>query len=633
MILRKYTVINYKSAKLVEVNLSSDRVNTFIGVNDCGKSTLLQGLKLFFDEKPTISFATDTSQKSVFSNSPINKTAFDNYFTSQSLPIFQGYAENLLCIHCQFEPEKEEEGLSESDELSPHLQCRLNISEPDGCIHLLRVFNNDGSKSEYYLLSEDVADEDGQPLELWNQTQANIKAAQKRFSIDDVDITNRNSVGPLKNVERILAILARQDTSSVWSKYDFKKDASIFPAVRYLDWNISSEEINQLTGEVVKPIVGRLLEPIRQQVREGSEKINTEANTQLKTLYKKYADHLPGSISGISANVNINLQPSVTELFVEKYTSDKKIHMDEQGDGIRRQIGLGLINALAQESLEQSYSGTTKKYIWCFDEPETHLFPQAQRDLATSISLLAKTQFQILVSTHSTLFVDRSELSDINQVMIEDCYTVLKSTSKTEDVFFSLGVRNSDFLFYDRFIAVEGATELGLMDHMYHLVYGTSLGHDGIQLINLRGASNSMTCKDLLEGIFRDFKKPDDMTVYLFDKDTGRSGSNVFLVGSVADFEDEISNDIWISAIKEDCGIDITADEIDALRSNISTTDSNKKLWKLLDKHISQATSQTQRLQSKGDNLAKLLKRHLTRAEDVPKSIKDAFEAVRKGLV
>lgn len=634
MKLRKFITINYKSARNVEVELSSNKVRTLIGVNDCGKSSVLRALKLFFDEKPAVFFESDSTKRSILSNTPLSKDELDSVLTNEGLPVFGSYDKDMVGILCVFEIDKSYT-IDDLDDMgiSPHLQCaidKLNVGDP---LYLLRMFNASGEKSSYFMLTPDALDNDGGSLELWNQNQASIKAKQAEAGIADSEVENRNSAGALKNVERAFAIYKKIGTTLQWTTYTtLKKDSELFPVFRYLDWNITTEELNQIATDIIKPIIDSKVKSIQAQINTERDKINIEANGALKSIYDKYSTALPASITGINANVNFGLQQSVTELFVEKSTSDKKIHLDDQGDGIKRQIGLGLIKALAEESI--SDGDETKKFIWCFDEPETHLFPQAQRDLANSLFKLAQSQFQVIVSTHSTLFVDKSSLSDISLMSLKEGYTLIKSTTATEDIYASLGVRNSDFLFYDRFMAVEGATEYGCFNHLYKLIYEHDLSVDGIQLIHLDGKDNASNQERLMAEIFSDFQKQEDITVYVLDKDSARTGDNIVLIGEIADLEDSLSNDVWISLIKDTCNLDIAAEEIDAMRLNISVTDAESKLHKMLSKHIATKKAgddSIEYLPSKGDLGAAIVK-SVNKIEDVPNSIKEAFEKIRAGI-
>lgn len=630
MILTGYSVFNYKSAKNVTVELNANEMNTFIGVNDSGKTSLLRALGLFFDDKASISFESDSTKKSVLSNTPLTTDEFKSILTGKSLPDFDIYDSDLIGVLCVFQIERtwtNEE--MESFPLSTHMQYILRDHKKGDTVTVLRTFSSLPEKNGYFIVCDDTDD----PICLWSSTQSIIKAKQSEMGINDSEIENRNLAGQPKNIERINAIYEKSKTTPSWSKFDFKKDRIIFPELRHLDWKISSDELNTIASDVISPVVSRLIKPMQDEVNRGRAQINSEANEELRKIYEKYSDSLPSTISGINANVNINLQQSVAELFVEKVTSDKKIHIDEQGEGIRRQIGLGLIKALAQESVDDE--DIFKKYIWCLDEPETHLFPQAQRDLVTSLTTMAHKHFQVLVSTHSTLFVDKSNISNINQVILESLYTAIKNTSETDDIFSTLGVRNSDFLFYDRFIAVEGPTEFHIFDHLYYLLYEKSMTDDGIQLINLQGKSNSANQERLLSEIFKDFKKANDLTISMLDKDTGRTDANVSLIGETADFEDSIGDTVWIKAIKDYCGIEITEAEMVGFRSKISLTDPSKKMHMLLQAHVASKINPAKQayLPSKGESLANLLRVHITQASDVPTSIREGFELAREGLV
>lgn len=626
MLLTRFTILNHKSVKNVSLELAKGESMTLIGLNDVGKSTILKSLQLFFDDKVKILNEDGTSKKSTLSNSPLIQEEFDKALSNLDLPSLPNYSDSYVYIFCEFTLEKnytQEE--IDSRKMSDHLQYVIDGLKVEDKIHILKTLS--ASEDNYYLLCNDIL-EDEQNIELWIQNQARIKQVQARYAIKDSEIINRNGSGPLKNIERIKAIYKKKETQICWAKFDFKKDRASFPQFRYLDWNITSDELNQLTADIINPIVSKSLDPIRAEVNNSVKDINQQANDALAGLYAKYAQALPSSVTALSANVQIELRQSVTELFIKKLTSDDAVHIDEQGDGLRRQIGLGLVKALAEESIVESCEETM--YIWCFDEPETHLYPQAQRDLAKNLALLSESSFQILTSTHSTLFVDRSKLKDIYQVSLVEGYTAIKSTGSTEDICNILGVRNSDFLFYDRFIAVEGQTEYYLLNHLYQIKYGRNLIDDGIQIINLKGKSNAKHYEKILGEILNDFQKTSDTVVYLFDKDTNKAGDNVILVGSVADFEDELSNELWQSLLLDKCDVKISNEELDGLRAGIDKDKSDTKMHVSLKNFVYSCKSHSDFLPGKGEALADALKDSFSTPEKIPSSIQRAFKMVRR---
>ncbi|HSE29747.1 MAG TPA: AAA family ATPase [Candidatus Saccharimonadales bacterium] len=630
MKLTKLFILNYKSAKNVQLELKDGQPVTMIGANDCGKSTILNGMRLFFDENSKVYFDGDSTKKRTLSNTPLTEEEFTSVFTDIGIPEPDAYDRTQVCLVAEFVIDKDYKD-DELDKLSRHAQFLLSDKAIGDKLYVMRVITSTGAKDEYFALTEDSLDKEGQPLALWLKTAADLTAIQKAKGIDNASILNRNNTGKPTNTERVQAIYSSDTTQPTWARFDYKKDRILFPEYRYLDWNITTDELNQLTADVISPIVKAALEEIINDVTTKKEAINAKANTSLESIFEKYKASLPASLSGLSTNVDIKVNHAVTELFVNKTTSDKAIHIDEQGDGIRRQIWFGLIKARADEAIKEDGE---KRYIWCFDEPETHLYPVAQRELAEILSSMAANSFQIVVSTHSTLFVDRTALRDINKVSLQDGYTVIESTNSTEDIFDSLGVRNSDFLFYDKFIAVEGPTEYGIFDYFYKLVYGHSMLSDGIQLLNLRSKDNSGNFEQLVNDIFKDFRKLDANVVYVFDRDSGKSESNkVFLLGAISDFEDELPNGIWIQILKDICGVSITGTEIDAMRANIDVSTASTKLHKQLGDFVAADNQDQTRinfLPRKGDELAGVLQAVITDKSDIPETIKKIFEKVRE---
>lgn len=620
MRLANITVMNHKSLKNIHIPLAEDSYVTLIGLNDAGKSTILRSIELFLSEGKSLPQITETSKINSVSNTPLEQEAFDERFSSLGLPA-PDYKNNSVYILGEFKVEHVPT-VDEIDSLAPseHFQHILKEKAVGDSIYILKVLNPIG---EYFVLCDDALGDDNDPRQLWNQKQNDLKTLQSALGIEDSGIPNQNRRGGLKNIERIRAIYDSMTTEPMWSRYDFKKDRGFFPAFQYLDWDISVDQLQNLITTAIGPSIDQSIKDIQAEVNKKQNDINQIANGKLSELFDKYSDHLPGSITGLSANINIPLAKNTTEVFVSKDTSDKQVHIADQGDGIKRQIGLGLIRAIAEESIGDVSDDT--KYIWAFDEPETHLYPQAQRELAERLRELSGNKFQIVVSTHSITFVDKTRLKDVYKAELEGGYTQILSTEDTEDALDTLGVRNSDFLFYDKFIAVEGATDYHLLDHFHQLVYGTTLSDIGVRPISLGGESNRDHYKKVLEDIIGDYRKPDNSIIYLLDKDTGATGDDIYLIGEIADFEDSITNDVWIHLLKDKCNVDITDNQLQDMRSKIDITKKDTKLHKQMAAYVAADASRKEYLTSKGEALAHDLRAYITDASQVPQVFKDAF--------
>lgn len=618
-------IVNHKSLKNVHIPFADDSYITLIGLNDAGKSTILKSLELFLDDSKKLPQLSETSKISPVSNTPLDQMSFESIFSDLKLPSFE-YSNQRAYVLAEFKIEHIF-SVEELDSLGPsdHLQHILHNKKEGDSIFLLRVLDN--ATNDYFVCCDEAIDKDGQPYQLWNQNQTTLKAIQSEHGIQDGDIPNQNQRGALKNIERVIAIYGTTSTNSTWSRYDFKKDRSFFPSFKYLNWDVDIDQLQSLITTAIAPSIDKSIKDIQAEVNKKQGDINKIANDKLTELYERYSIHWPNSITGLSANINIPLAKNTTEVFVSKNTSDKQIHIADQGDGVKRQLGLGIIRAIAEESMDDDSKDT--KYIWVFDEPETHLYPQAQRELAESLRQLSSNGFQIVVSTHSITFVDKTKLKDVNKVELKEGYTQILSTEDTEDALNTLGVKNSDFLFYDKFLAVEGATEYYLLDHFHQIISGSSLTDIGVRAISLGGEANRSHYKKILEDIIGDYRKPDNSIVYLLDKDTGVVVDNVYLVGDVADFEDSIPNEVWIRLLKSECGVDITDDDLKTMRKNIDPNSKDTKLHKQLSAYVATNKKGTgSYLHSKGEALASDLKKYITDPSQVPKVFKDAFSAL-----
>ncbi len=117
--------------------------------------------------------------------------------------------------------------------------------------------------------------------------------------------------------------------------------------------------------------------------------------------------------------------------------------------------------------------------IMILEEPESNLHPDAQRRLLSHLNLWAQDRL-ILVSTHSPVFLDRSEGAQVWLVNRErGISTVGPATSNLADVVQGLGVRLSDMLTAERALVVEGPIRLdGISPHIGTYVRSRrNLGH------------------------------------------------------------------------------------------------------------------------------------------------------------
>lgn len=177
--------------------------------------------------------------------------------------------------------------------------------------------------------------------------------------------------------------------------------------------------------------------------------------------------------------------------------NDKTFDLLECGTGIQSLTIIALHRLLAKLRHTNIILG--------LEEPETNLHPQAQRELISSIKKYTSDSelSQIILTTHSTVFVDNIEHHKITLVRkTNDSIRGFKSTVSTlpQDFFTKYnieefkyyqyhGYRNSDFFYAKRVILVESKNDAEVIKSLARRE-SVDLDLEGISLINIDGVRN-----------------------------------------------------------------------------------------------------------------------------------------------
>jgi predicted ATP-dependent endonuclease of OLD family len=624
MYIKELIIINYKSCKNLKLSFSKDDPNVFIGINDCGKSTILKAAELLLGDKSIFNFTKDSSARSDLSNTVLAKDDFNQFLINLDLPKIE-YNGNQCIILAKLVIEGDD---IVNDEISYTNHLKWSIDQTDGNDFWYgKVFDCSNNSINELLLCTDSKNPD--KSKLWNSAAPILNKIIKELEITAEEIENENKKGRFSNMEKFRAIYNKLDTERFWTEYKTgKSDKSFFPIFRYLNWECSLEDINKIASDIMMSKMDTYMKPLKVQAYEAQQKAEEDINAELKELKNSIKDELP-NIVGLKTKVYFNIKESITDIFVNKKNSDGDIHLESQGDGLKRQIWFALIKSSAFKKIEEAE--TNKKFIWAFDEPETHLYPSAQRQFFDTIKKISKSNIQTLICTHSTVFIDKTKLVNIRNVFLDEIgYTEYSICKSIDEVFESLKLRNSDFLFYNKFLVIEGDTELTLIPELYKIINKRSLEDDNIQLVNLKGKSKWLEGKKALENVFEDFRKTAEQVVYIFDGDAkydlGAKAitDNMFFIGK-QDIEDSISNEVWVHVVNDVTNnkIEITNQDIQNIKDTIpevAKVEEQNKFYKLLQKEVRNKMQEVKEddepiaydiLPSKGSEEAELLLKYI----------------------
>lgn len=200
--------------------------------------------------------------------------------------------------------------------------------------------------------------------------------------------------------------------------------------------------------------VGNHFKAIGRSVRGHLEKQFAEcSNVQFEVLSPEFSDLLKKF-------------ETVVDDGIETYASEK-------GDGMQRALMLAIIQAYADYRRARDDQG--KSFLFFIDEAELHLHPTAQRRLKHVLLELSSTLDQVVISTHSSVFLADSDASEtILKCEKTAGRTELSAThhlDKPYIIYDLLGGSPADLLLPRCFLIVEGPSEVDLFTRVIKRFY------------------------------------------------------------------------------------------------------------------------------------------------------------------
>jgi len=380
------------------VNLENlGNLNTFIGKNSTGKSNLLVGIHLFFNEF-SLTGGTTPGLNAYFwfnreTQSPIEFVASIMLSENECSQIFP--AEMLKAAKAR----------------SGDIYSLLTINR--------KILNLQGAWKTEYLKWANI------PLVVEDKPLTPDEVS-KRWA----DLT-RGETGTLPSITPDM--LSSTSTKIVER---VKKGFNLISAIR----------------DVKNPVALRMT-LLDTQVQSYIWTLEQSVNPPEETKYAQIEDDFR-KITGQ------RIDPAQGQVFVKRAT--RRIPFYLEGGGIQ-----GALNLIVQIRSE-----VEKGFIYGIEEPEAHSHANLQRSLFQELGALSDS-VQILLATHSPIFVDRSDIANTWMTKLVGNETNIERISELKEIFDELGARPSDILFANRMLFVEGKS-----DEMALLAFARKLGLD-----------------------------------------------------------------------------------------------------------------------------------------------------------
>lgn len=262
-----------------------------------------------------------------------------------------------------------------------------------------------------------------------------------------------------------------------------------------------------------------------------------EETTEFGDFFKQFSTALQGAVKGFVHSLAVDF----SAYDPNNYAKSLRIYAKE-GENIRsfEEFGTGeqqvLLMAFVKAYMEVF---TSESFVLIIEEPEAHLHPLAQKWLKEYIVEMCSAGIQVVISTHSTDFIDAEYLDGLVRVYKENGIT--KAIQLSKDDLYTFCVESGvpaektspenivDFyntrmfadqlkgMFAETIVLVEGATEFFALP-VYLKRVGFSLAEHGVEIINCRG-------KDSIPLFWRLFNAYNYNCYVIFDGD-GKTTEN-----------------------------------------------------------------------------------------------------------
>ena len=400
MKLKQLKLKNFRGYK-EEILIEFGNLTAFVGKNDVGKSTILEALEIFFNNKTIQCEREDLSVNHEDENIEISCV-----FSDIEIPII---------LDSNFETNLKDEYLLNKDgflEIKKVLKC--SIVKPKANSYIVCCHPSEENCKDLLLLKSTELKRRAEKLDIPKENyNASINASIRRAIF--------NKFSNLNLIETDLAV-DKEDSKKIFNKLE-----EYFPMYALFQSDRASSDSDK---EIVDPmqiaisqaIKGLEVEinKIKEEVKEKTLEIANKTLEKLKEMNSTLADSLIPEFKA---------EPKFDSLFKLSINSDDGIAINKRGSGVRRLILLNFFRAEAERQLNENPK--KNNIIYAFEEPETSQHPNHQIMLIESfLKLSQKENCQIILTTHTPALAGMLPLNSLRLIKKEKGKIEIFSTSE-----------------------------------------------------------------------------------------------------------------------------------------------------------------------------------------------------------
>lgn len=376
-----------------------DDLTAIIGKNDIGKSTLIEALDSFFNDK--------VDQSDLSNNAGCNP----------------------LEITCYFEGISNEVILDSATLTSPLDEGILNSENQ---LEIKKVFSFGARKSiSIFLIANYPTDERLRTLLSKKNTPLKNYADELGIDLSDINKTKnppirkkiRDFVGGTRAICELKVdgnIDNEDNIKAIWGS--LKKMLPIFSlfkvdkALDDKDDDIKDPMQVAINEALALPEIQVLLEQVENKVKEASTAVADRTIEKLKDFDESLSERLKSEFSK---------SPSYSKIFDLTLLNENDIPLNKRGSGIRRLVLLSFFQAQAEK---RKIERDAPSIIYAIEEPETSQHPNHQKLVIDAlINLSQQNNVQVLFTTHSANLVREIPIKSLRYVSLTDCGIVIEN--------------------------------------------------------------------------------------------------------------------------------------------------------------------------------------------------------------
>ncbi len=427
------TIRNFRGIKNVE-KIRCGSINTIVGRNDAGKSTLIKALNIFFSEK------------------------------IKPEDIFQGKGED-----------ENTEILVRFDTIAVVNDLALDA---EGKIAISKVFyfdKNGRAKVETYYICNDI--DHPTVKNCWGVKEDDLNKyiddLGEKFTRSGRGVTNLSKIERIQELTIGLPRIEQRHKADEFLKNILKQYNevelpifSIFEAEQNL--NVAATDFqNQF-----KHLIVTSLEKNKVLIDKIEKKVTSDLTNEFNVIAAFMQKNVP-EIDKIEPKVNCNWGSLVKFDLDLKFKNERySVPISNKGTGFKRLLMVAYFEYLATRQ-------TAQHQIFAIEEPETYLHPSLQEDLLSSILTISHNS-QFFITTHSPVFAGATRQSNVIVVQKNEAVSNYLNIENEDDllnlVIYELGIKPNYNLLNEnirKVVFVEGSGDVKFWEYAINKINGS----------------------------------------------------------------------------------------------------------------------------------------------------------------